>query len=147
MNRVLFTIAVLSIALTTGVAGGTDKRSPASTDGEWRPVQSELAGQPIPDETLKTLKLIIKGDSYIVHVGALRDEGKLKFDSSKKPHTVDITGSENGPNKGKTFLAIYELNGDKLRICYDLAGKERPKEFKTTKGTQQFYVTYERVKP
>jgi uncharacterized protein (TIGR03067 family) len=59
---------------------------------------------------------------------------------------MDITGTE-GPNKGKTILAIYEITDDTLRICYDLSGKARPTEFKTTKGTKLFLVTYNREKP
>jgi uncharacterized protein (TIGR03067 family) len=59
---------------------------------------------------------------------------------------MDITGNE-GPNKGKTFLAIYELKGDTLRICYDLSGQARPTEFKTKKDTRLFLVTYQREKP
>jgi uncharacterized protein (TIGR03067 family) len=57
---------------------------------------------------------------------------------------MDILGTE-GPNKGKTFLAIYELTGDSLKICYDLEGKTRPTEFRTNPGTQLFLVLYKRV--
>jgi hypothetical protein len=48
--------------------------------------------------------------------------------------------------KGKTFLAIYELNGDTLRICYDLTGKVRLTEFKTRKGEPLFLATYKPAK-
>ena len=58
---------------------------------------------------------------------------------------MDIKGTE-GPNKGKTFLAIYELKDDKLTICYDLSGEARPTEFKTKPDTKLFLVTYERKK-
>ena len=58
---------------------------------------------------------------------------------------MDITGTE-GPNKGKTFQAIYELDGDTLKVCYDLSGKGRPTEFKTAEGTQLFLVIYTREK-
>jgi uncharacterized protein (TIGR03067 family) len=58
---------------------------------------------------------------------------------------MDITSTE-GANKGKTFLAIYELNGDNLRICYNLTGKVRPTEFKTQKGEPLFMATYKRAK-
>ena len=34
---------------------------------------------------------------------------------------MTITGTE-GPNRGKTFPAIYELKDDTLRICDDLSG-------------------------
>ena len=48
--------------------------------------------------------------------------------------------------RGKTFTAIYELNGDTLRICYDLSGAKRPAEFKSAPATRLYLVTYQRVK-
>jgi uncharacterized protein (TIGR03067 family) len=59
---------------------------------------------------------------------------------------MDIIGTD-GPNKGKTFLTIYERDGETLRVCYELSGKSRPREFKTAEGTQLFLVTYTRQKP
>ena len=35
-------------------------------------------------------------------------------------------------------------DGDSLRICHDLSGKEFPKEFKAPKGTQLYLVDYRR---
>ena len=99
-----------------------------------------------PDEIVKSVKLVIKDDKYTVTVGKQTDRGTVKLDTSAKPKTMDITGSE-GPNKGKTILAIYERDGDTLRVCYDLSGKARPTEFKTKDGTQLFLVTYKREKP
>jgi uncharacterized protein (TIGR03067 family) len=59
---------------------------------------------------------------------------------------MDIVGTK-GPNKGKTILAVYEIKDDTLRVCYDLSGKARPKEFKTKADTQLFLVEYKREKP
>ena len=50
---------------------------------------------------------------------------------------MNITGQK-GPNEGKTFLAIYELKGDELRVCYDLTGKSRPAEFASKADTLLF---------
>jgi uncharacterized protein (TIGR03067 family) len=47
-----------------------------------------------------------------------------------------------GPNKGKTILAIFEVNGDVLKVCYDVSGRKRPTEFQTKKGTALFLVHY-----
>ena len=52
-----------------------------------------------------------------------------------------------GPNAGKTFPCIYEIDGDTLRICYDLSEKASPKELKTAQGTKLYLVTYKRKKP
>ena len=45
------------------------------------------------------------------------------------------------------ILAIYEMTDDTLKICYDLSGKARPSEVKTSKDTTLFLVTYSREKP
>ena len=53
--------------------------------------------------------------------------------------------SEEGPNKGKTFLAIYEMKDEvSMRVCYDLSGKEFPTEFKATPGTKLYLAGYRR---
>ena len=58
---------------------------------------------------------------------------------------MDVLGTE-GPNKGKTFPSIYELDGDTLKICYTLEGKDRPAGFESKEGTETLLVTYKRAK-
>ena len=58
---------------------------------------------------------------------------------------MEIKGTD-GPNKGKTIPAIYELKDDTMRVCYDLNEKKRPTEFKTKAGTNLYLVTYKREK-
>jgi uncharacterized protein (TIGR03067 family) len=113
--------------------------------GTWLASTAELAGNQFPDEVRKSIKLVIKDGQYTVTVGGAPDKGTVKLDPSAKPKAMDITGTE-GPNKGKTILAIYEVEGDTLQVCYDLGGKNRPAEFKTKAGTQLFLVTYKREK-
>jgi uncharacterized protein (TIGR03067 family) len=128
------------------VARGGDAKDGDAFEGTWLPSTAELAGKMFPDEVRKTMKLVIKDDKYTVTVGETVDKGTVKLKPAAKPKEMDITGTD-GPNKGKTFLAIYELDGDTLRVCYDLSGKSRPTEFKTKEGTQLFLVTYKREKP
>lgn len=113
--------------------------------GAWLPSAGELSENPFDEATLKSMKLVIEGDNYTVTVGKSVDKGTTKIDPAAKPKSLDIIGTD-GPNKGKTILAIYELNGDTLRVCYDLTGKARPSEFKTRKGQLLFLVTYKRAK-
>lgn len=114
--------------------------------GTWIPATAEIRGQMFPEEVRKSIKLVIDADKYTVTVGDQADKGTTKIDPTKSPKTLDIAGTE-GPNKGKTILAIYELKGDTLRICYDLGGKDRPTEFKTEADKPLFLVTYQREKP
>jgi uncharacterized protein (TIGR03067 family) len=138
---------VLTLVLSFALAAWSGEARDGDTiEGTWLPRAAEIAGKPFPDEVRKITKLVVKGDSYTVTVGTKADKGTVKLNPKAKPKALDITGTE-GPNKGKTILAIYERKGDTLRICYDLSGKQRPTEFKTTEGTQLFLVTYKREKP
>jgi uncharacterized protein (TIGR03067 family) len=113
-------------------------------EGTWIPITAELGGQKLPDEYLKSARLILTAGRYTYQI----DQGTYKLipaEEPKAPKAMDITGT-GGPNKGKTFLAIYELAGDTLRICYDLEGKSRPEAFTTRAGTRQFLVIYKRAK-
>ena len=116
-----------------------------AVQGSWKPVKAELAGQPMTDAVLKSISLKLDNGKYEVFVGDKPDRGTYTLDSATKPKSMTITGTE-GPNRGKTFPAIYELKGETLRICYDLSGTKRPTEFKSIAGTQFYLVTYNRKK-
>ena len=125
-------------------AGGSPDDAKA-VQGSWKPATAELAGQPMPDAILKSISLKLDNGKYEVFVGEQPDRGTYTIDSATQPRSMTITGTD-GPNRGKTFPAIYELRGDTLRICYDLSGAKRPTEFKTSAGTQLYLVTYNRKK-
>jgi uncharacterized protein (TIGR03067 family) len=145
MKRSLLLSMILSLILAPAVSHGEDKEDAKSMEGTWLAASAELAGQPWPEELVKSIKLEMMDSQYTVTVGRAVDKGKVTIDPSKKPKAIDVTGTD-GPNKGKTFLAIYEVTKDTLKVCYDLSGKERPTEFKTKAGTQLFLVTYKREK-
>lgn len=111
-------------------------------EATWIMLTAELSGQKLPDSGFKDTKLVLADGRYTYQ----NDQGTYKLvsvEDPKSPKAMDITGT-NGPNQGKTFLAIYELTGDTLRICYDLSGQTRPKEFTTKAGTKEFLATYKR---
>jgi uncharacterized protein (TIGR03067 family) len=144
---VLKLVVAIVLVLSFPLASWSGEAKDADTlQGTWLPTAAELGGEKFPDEVRKTIKLVIMDDKYTVNVGAQVDRGTAKLIPSAKPKAMDITGTD-GPNKGKTILAIYEQEGDTLRVCYDLTGKSRPTEFKTKPGTQLFLVTYQREKP
>jgi uncharacterized protein (TIGR03067 family) len=146
----LFCWSVLVCVCVGSFALGDDpikaKDDGKKMQGSWRPVAAELGGKPFPDEVLKTMKLVLTDGKYTVTVGEQTDEGTVKLNPAKEPRAMDIEGTK-GPNQGKTIPAIYELTDTTLRICYDLSGKARPKEFKTQADTQLFLVEYKRQKP
>jgi uncharacterized protein (TIGR03067 family) len=139
-----FMLFVFAVVLSSLAARGEEAKE--TIDGTWLPEKAELAGKAFPEDYRKAMKLVVKDGKYTMTLEKAVDKGTVKVKPAAKPKEMDITGTE-GPNKGKTILAIYERDGDTLRICYDLSGKSRPKEFKTKEETRLFLVTYKRQKP
>jgi uncharacterized protein (TIGR03067 family) len=137
-------LGVSATAKTDGAGAAEPARGDAKLmEGVWVPVEAELAGQKLPEDGIKTLKLTLKGAEYTVETGQVIDRGTVKLDPTQTPKTMDVVGTE-GPNKDKTILAIYELTADSMKVCYALEGSTRPTEFKTAAGTNLFLVTYKR---
>ncbi len=136
MQRILLLLPIWLIGISA--ARGADDAK--ALQGTWTAVKTELAGEVMN----WTVTLTIEGDKYTVVANGKPDQGTCKIDASAKPGKMTITGGEGGPNAGKTFLAIYELEGDTLQICYDLSGKKHPESFATQKGTPLYLVTYKR---
>ncbi len=91
------------------------------------------------------MTVVFAADKYAVKMGDMVVEAAtLTVDPSKAPKTFDAKVTD-GPNKGKVYLAIYEISGDALKVCYDEAGKKRPTEFKGEGGAQTL-VVHQRVK-
>ena len=154
MNRLL-TLLLIVLQASPGVAA--DPASPSGTDdnkllnGKWTPIAAIIGGIKLPAEELTKITLTLSGDTYEVavlgedHV----DRGTAIRDTTTTPKRLTIRSLE-GPNKGKTFLAIYEIktvNGvDAYRVCYDLSGAAFPTEFKSVKGSQLYLAGYRRKK-
>jgi uncharacterized protein (TIGR03067 family) len=114
-----------------------------AVQGFWLPAKAELAGQPMGDALLKSISLKMDDGKWEVLVAGEPDRGTYTLDANASPKSMTIVGTD-GPNHGRTFPAIYELNGDTLCICYDLSGAKRPNEFKSVAGTKLYLVTYHR---
>ncbi len=86
-----------------------------------------------PEEVIKTMKLTFKGDK-MSHGGAggRTEEATFTLDATQQPKTLDMTPTT-GPDKGKSILGIYELDGDTLKICAAKPETARPKAFKDGK--------------
>ena len=143
MKYLLCICLAVGASLSAFAAGAPDDAK--AVQGNWKPAKAELAGQPMSDDVLKIISLKLENGRYEVFVGDEPDRGTYSVDSATTLKGMTITGAE-GPNNGKTFPAIFELNGDTLRICYDLSGAKRPAEFKTVAGTKLYLVTYNRRK-
>jgi uncharacterized protein (TIGR03067 family) len=89
--------------------------------------------------------MTFKGESVTSTTSDTTRGGSIKADPSKKPKALDVT-SLDGPDKGKTYLAVYEVSGDDLRISTAEPGKDRPTEVSSKEGNGWMLLTLKRVK-
>jgi uncharacterized protein (TIGR03067 family) len=111
--------------------------------GSWTTISIIDEGREEPKEAVKGLKLTIKGDKYIYVMGGRSFAAAYKIDPAKTPKEMDVTFEE-GPQKGKTMLSIYSLDGDDLKIC---GGDKRPTEFTSQPNSQVVLFVFKRDKP
>ena len=112
--------------------------------GTWNVEKAVLRGQYATD-TFKSAVLTLEEGKYSVAFGGVDDKGTVVTDTAKKPKQMTITGTD-GPNKGKTIPAIYELDGDTLKICYELEKKAPPADLEAKEGTSTLFIVYKRGK-
>jgi uncharacterized protein (TIGR03067 family) len=104
--------------------------------GTWRQVAHERDGvADPPDERGWEPRVTFRGDTFVVTLadGSTPIKGTYKVDPTREPKALDLTDTFEA-DAGKTFLAIYALEGDRLTFCAADAGQERPTEFRTRPG-------------
>lgn len=134
-------------------AGG-DKKEPVSEEakkdmkaleGEWSMVSSMVNGMPLPEIFMTDMKLTFKDDEITAMLGPNRAlNTKYKLDPAKKPKEIDYQPRD--PSKGKPQLGIYELEGDALKICYAVPGRERPSDFTAKMGSDRTFTSWKKNK-
>lgn len=106
-----------------------------------RPGRREALGQEVK---ALDMTLVIEGNRFSYWAKGKKDAfGRIAVDASPEPPT--LVRVETDRDNDLWTWCLYELKGDTLRLCQDVKGKGRPKEFKAAADTT--VVTFKRVKP
>jgi uncharacterized protein (TIGR03067 family) len=146
--QTITSIAVWAIlAAAAASPAGDAKKELDLLQGDWK-VESaqESTGKNGSEDDIKALLVRFKGDNMKITLrGELVAEHKIKIDAAKSPKSIDLTPPE-GPDKGKTEPGIYKIEGDRLTLCVNDAGKDRPAAFATKDGTKISLFVLKRAK-
>jgi uncharacterized protein (TIGR03067 family) len=113
--------------------------------GTWVPVAADISGRELVVAELRVARFIIERDHYqiIDRADQVVDSGRLQLDEAADPRALDIVGNH-GPHAGKRMRAIIALEGERLRVCYDLESEERPASMRPELDQLLLSITYER---
>ncbi len=115
-------------------------------EGAWVPISANVSGSELRVNELRVKYLVLDGQDYSIIDRSNRvvDSGQYLVNDRAVPPTLDIVGRQ-GPNAGRSMLAIFELEGDQLTVCYDLDGKLRPVNMHAQDDQLLLSITYERA--
>lgn len=91
--------------------------------------------------------LTINGDRYVMAANGSQESSTFTLGTAG-PRTIRVFHHEN-PLAGQgfyggTLTGIYELSGDRLRICFDGTGREYPKTFDASQGSHRIVYEFAR---
>jgi len=151
MLRVLPAGVLLLFALGVSADDAASKKMLKDLEGSYSAISMSKAGEPAPDEYLKTISFNVKGDTFTVTFkkgDASEDKAATAvIDSTQKPIAIDLTPKD-GPEVGKPMLGIIKIEKDSITLCWTDRGEktERPKEFSSTKENKQFLIVMKKKK-
>jgi uncharacterized protein (TIGR03067 family) len=136
----VFLLCVSIALLARAEEAKKDPKAPKKSDkellaGTWKVVKKVKNGEA---EDTKDNPMTIKfaGDVASATVGdESKGEGTFTIDESKNPKWITFAGTS-GPSAGREIAAIYELDGDTLKLAYGTGDncKTRPKDFSGKEG-------------
>jgi uncharacterized protein (TIGR03067 family) len=137
MKRVL-AVAGLLVAAAVGVAGVDDRKRPDADTirGAWKVTSAkETAGFDKNIDVAEYQDSVWTFGAKDITIMKGKAETKLAYalDPAKKPKQIDLGTDLAGKGADRPFLGIYELDGDRLTICYTVFN-ERPSGFSMGKG-------------
>ena len=129
-NFWLIVITAFAVLAARADDSAAAKKDQAQLQGEWTMVSGERDGQPFPADFTQGSRRVARGDETTVTLqGQIFMKAKVAIDPSKSPKAIDYAVTA-GKYAGKTQLGIYELEGDKVKYCFAIPGRERPARFR-----------------
>lgn len=115
--------------------------------GEWREVSSERDGLPfVVDSPFEVVSTLAISDRNFRRFQTLENgrvieggQGTFLLNESTAHRAIDFKSWQG------TSHAIYEVDGDTLKLCVTQSGGPRPNAFSTSNGDDRMLVTYQRV--
>jgi uncharacterized protein (TIGR03067 family) len=126
MTSFRWLVAACALALV-GADGPEDlaRKELGKFQGSWVAESIQIGPKKTPDEALKSFRLVVEGDSWIVKTPGEK-KSKLRLDPSKSPKHLDLVDEIGG--KERITKCIYEFKDDTLSVCrpYMQMNADRP---------------------
>ena len=147
MNTRVVVGILVSLLVAAAAWAGDAQADLKQLKGTWQLTSEVKDGEARPEDYVKSIQLAFddRGEWTVKKDGDLIFKGTSKLEPSQKPKHLDLTLTVPEENKGLQVQGIYEVKGDKLRICWTING-ERPTEFEAKDASGRTYAVFKRAK-
>lgn len=115
--------------------------------GAWQMTSRINDGRETPAAQVKNRVMTFDAEKCVVRNGnKVIWEATYTIDPTTEPKSLDLTTPSAGPDKGKSRLAVYKLDGDSLTICFGAYRDVRPTDFTCKPVSNRLLITYQRAK-
>ena len=99
--------------------------------GTWNVIFLEVEGMTPAPAAYQGAQIVIEGDTFTSIAMGARYGGKIEVESEASPKQFRMKFTD-GPEIGNTNNGIYELDGDRWKICLAFTGGPAPTDFATS---------------
>jgi uncharacterized protein (TIGR03067 family) len=144
--------AQVALAAVTGASAPEAESEAVQKDlaqlqGEWSIVSLSVSGQAMTGKLVALTRQVYRGDEATTTMGRYpRFREKITIDPSRKPKTIDYEMIDKATKPMKS-LGIYELDGDRFKLCLAPPGAERPTDSSCKLGERRSSSVLKREKP
>lgn len=128
--------------LFLGTSGCMPQGDP-SVEGSWIVVSVQQERKEVPKRDFQGDEFSFAGGKMTATKRGEKQVLAYKLHATTKPRSIDFEEVVGDPRKK---LAIYEINGDELKLCINNQGNERPTAFQTDEAGKMSLVTLKRKK-
>jgi len=136
-------LGVLAVGLSPTGSHSDDAGDRRALSGRWVGHVADPRGdRPGP---IRFSEVVITAERIRARRGDGSDmgEGQYRLSAERGVRNLDSYGLAGEP-RGKTYLGIYEMQGETLRWCVANPGKPRPTEFASRPSAGQFLMVLRR---
>jgi uncharacterized protein (TIGR03067 family) len=129
-------IVAVSLLVAADAKEDAVKTDLKKLQGHWKLVSAVVDGKKLSADLIKDRgdRIEIEGEKY-TYRGLVIREMTLALDPTKNPKEIDLT--QRRGDQTKVWRAIYEVDGDTLKVCRhkDGDGEPRPTGFTSKAGS------------
>lgn len=149
LARLPLIVGLFFAAATTPTFASSVEDDRSASAGRWRVVAVEISGRTLDPEFVSVLSVLYSADGgwAVLFKNIVVAEGTSTIDPSTEPKSFEMKslGSPHNPHSSWSYSGIYEMHGDRRRLCVGPAGTPRPATFSTTRRNGRILVTLERI--